>query len=61
MLLCYASMNIENEVEFLINEYSIRTDFATLSIMMGNDYVPAIGGANFDKIWESYKETKTEL
>lgn len=54
-------MNINNEVEFLINEYSIRTDFTTLSIMMGNDYVPAIGGANFDKIWESYKETKTEL
>lgn len=31
-------------------------DFSLISIMMGNDYIPKIGLADFEKIWESYKE-----
>ena len=30
-------------------------DFALISIMLGNDYLPKIRLVDFDKIWESYK------
>lgn len=30
-------------------------DFALISIMMGNDYLPKIRLADFDKLWDSYK------
>lgn len=32
-------------------------DFAMLSLMMGNDYLPKIMCANFEKLWECYKIT----
>lgn len=31
-------------------------DFAAVSILLGNDYLPKIGYATFEKIWISYKE-----
>lgn len=42
-----------NDVGTTIN-YNL--DFALVSIMMGNDYIPKIGLADFDKLWNSYKE-----
>lgn len=32
-------------------------DFALVSLMMGNDYLPKIRLADFEKLWESYKST----
>lgn len=32
-------------------------DFAMLSLMMGNDYLPKILCVNFEKLWECYKKT----
>lgn len=30
-------------------------DFALISLLMGNDYIPKVGLADFEKLWSSYK------
>jgi 5'-3' exonuclease len=30
-------------------------DFSVISILMGNDYIPKVGLADFEKLWKSYK------
>lgn len=36
---------------------NLNYDFAAISILMGNDYIPKIYSLTFDKLWDSYKNT----
>jgi len=54
-------MGIKDNLDYYQNFYYLRSDFAVLSIMMGNDYIPRVSYAKFDKIWETYRQTRKEL
>ena len=48
-------MGVKEDLDYYQNFYYLRSDFAVLSIMMGNDYIPRVCYAKFDKIWETYR------
>ena len=50
---CIKNPNIE-----IVKKLPLRQDFAVLSVMMGNDYLPKLSCGKFDKLWESYKKTR---
>lgn len=39
------------------NKTNLNYDFAAISILMGNDYIPKIYSLTFDKLWNAYKNT----
>lgn len=52
-------LSLEKLYEFHQIKYNLMSDahidFAFLSLLMGNDYLPKINLLTFDKLWESYK------
>lgn len=44
-----------------LKESSIRDDFATISIMMGNDYLPKLLFVKFESLWKAYTTTRNIL
>ena len=52
-------LSIKKLYELHKNKYNMlddaNIDFAFLSLLMGNDYLPKINLLTFDKLWESYK------
>lgn len=53
-------MGLTDTSNFIFVKSFYRKDFAMISIMMGNDYLPKLGGANFENIWDAYKTTKAD-
>ena len=45
--------NMESTVDVI----NMRADLVALTIMNGNDYFPKLRGANFERLFSSYKET----
>jgi 5'-3' exonuclease len=42
----------------ILYKQSLRQDFAVISILMGNDYLPKLSFIKYDTIWDSYINTK---
>jgi 5'-3' exonuclease len=59
LLICafIKNMNIKNIKDKLKYYSDIRSDFAIISIMFGNDYLPKLKYVKFEMLWEAYKTT----
>ena len=42
----------------IIKTLPLRQDFAVLSMMMGNDYLPKLGCGKFNSLWNAYEKTR---
>ena len=51
-------MNIHSKKYINKGLYNIRYDFAMISLLMGNDYLPKLMYVKFNTIWEAYKLTQ---
>lgn len=52
----YCCLNFTEEYGYKI--LPARHDFAVLSIMMGNDYLPKLSFIKFNSLWNAYKKTR---
>jgi hypothetical protein len=45
----------------IVSKNTMRSDFAIISLMLGNDYLPKLKFIKYESIWKSYFETKAQL